>query len=66
VYDTGGARLGKVKTVLNHGAADLLEIALTGTPETVLLPFTKVSVPTVDLSAGRLIADPPEGLMPEE
>jgi len=66
VYDTGGARLGQVKTVLNHGAADLLEIALTGTPETVLLPFTKVSVPTVDLSAGRLIADPPEGLMPEE
>ena len=65
VYDTGGARLGQVKTVLNHGAADLLEITLTGTPETVLLPFTQASVPTVDLAAGRVIADPPDGLMPE-
>lgn len=65
VYDTGGARLGQVKAVLNHGAADLLELTLTGTPETVLLPFTQASVPTVDLAAGRLIADPPAGLMPE-
>lgn len=60
VLDTGGNRLGKVKAVLNHGASDLLELHVGG--ETVLIPFTKEIVPTVDLSAGRIIADPPEGL----
>ncbi len=65
VFDTGGALLGQVKTVLNHGASDLLEIALPGTPETVLLPFTQASVPTVDLAGGRIVADPPDGLMPD-
>ena len=33
-----------------------------GSSETVLLPFTLEAVPTVDLTAGRIIADPPEGL----
>ena len=62
VHDTGGTLLGTVKTVLNHGAGDLLDIQLTGSSETVLLPFTLAAVPTVDLSAGRIVADPPEGL----
>jgi 16S rRNA processing protein RimM len=62
VLDTGGAELGKVKAVLNHGATDLLELHLAGSPKTALLPFTRDAVPTVDLSAGRIIADPPEGL----
>jgi 16S rRNA processing protein RimM len=30
---------------------------------TILLPFTTEAVPTVDLAAGRIIADPPEGLI---
>ena len=62
VHDTGGTLLGTVKSVLNHGAGDLLDIQLTGSSETVLLPFTLAAVPTVDLSAGRIVADPPEGL----
>lgn len=62
VFDTGGAALGRVRAVLNHGASDLLEIAIPGQSETVLLPFTRQAVPTVDLAAGRIIADPPEGL----
>jgi 16S rRNA processing protein RimM len=65
VHDTGGVLLGEVKTVLNHGASDLLEIALPGTPETVLLPFTQACVPTVDLAGRRIVADPPEGLFAE-
>jgi 16S rRNA processing protein RimM len=65
VFDTGGAPLGRVKEVLNHGASDLLEIAQPGTSETILMPFTLAAVPTVDLAAGRVIVDPPEGLMPE-
>ena len=62
VLDTGGAPLGRVLTVQNHGAGDLLEIARSGGGATVLLPFTHAAVPTVDLTAGRIIADPPEGL----
>jgi 16S rRNA processing protein RimM len=65
VYDTGGALLGKVKTVQNHGADDLLELQLAGSSATTFLPFTKSAVPTVDLSAGRLVADPPEGILPD-
>lgn len=65
VYDTGGTLLGKVKAVQNHGAGDLLEIHAPGISTTILLPFTRKAVPTVDLTAGRVIADPPEGLFPE-
>lgn len=62
VFDTGGTSLGRVKSVQNHGASDLLEIHGPGLKSTVLLPFTLEAVPTVDLAAGRIIADPPEGL----
>ena len=62
VYDTGGTLLGRVKNVLNHGASDLLELSIAGQSDTVLLPFTLDAVPTVDLSGGRVVADPPEGL----
>ena len=63
VFDTGGAELGRVKAVLNHGATDLLELATPGQSKTVLLPFTREAVPTVDLASGRIVADPPEGLL---
>ncbi|WP_293577093.1 ribosome maturation factor RimM [Phaeobacter sp.] len=62
VYDTGGALLGQVKSVQNHGASDLLEITTAGQTATVLLPFTLAAVPTVDLAAGRIVADPPDGI----
>ena len=59
--DTGGQLLGRVIAVHNHGAGDLLEI---GGParKAVLLPFTVAVVPMVDLAAGRLVVDLPEGL----
>lgn len=63
VVDTGGAPLGRVRAVLDHGAGDLLEIARADRAGTILLPFTRATVPTVDLAAGRLVADPPEGLI---
>lgn len=65
VFDTGGAPLGRVKSVLNHGASDLLELSVPGSAATALLPFTKQHVPTVDLASRRIVADPPEGLFPE-
>ena len=66
VYDTGGVLLGRVKTVQNHGADDLLELQLAGSSATVFLPFTRAAVPTVDLAAGRIIADPPLGVLPDQ
>lgn len=63
VLDTGGVELGRVKAILNHGAGDLLEIAAKGQKQPVLLPFTLLNVPTVDLTSGKLIADLPDGLI---
>ena len=63
VVDTGGAEIGAVKAVHNHGADDLLEVTLRGSSASVLIPFTQAIVPTVDLEAGRLVIDPPEGLL---
>ncbi len=62
VFDTGGEKLGSVKAVHNNGADDLLEIHGPGLKSTVLLPFTRAAVPTVDINAGRIVADPPEGI----
>ncbi|WP_299845894.1 ribosome maturation factor RimM [uncultured Roseovarius sp.] len=62
VYDTGGTLLGRVENVLNHGASDLLEIKPATPGDTILLPFTVAAVPTVDLTAARIVADPPDGL----
>ncbi len=63
VLDTGGTVLGKVHAVQNHGASDLLEIMPSAGGNTILLPFTREVVPTVDLNAGRIIVDPPEGAL---
>lgn len=63
VSDTGGELIGIVKTVQNHGADDLLEVTRDGSSATVLIPFTKAVVPTVDLESRRIVVDPPEGLL---
>ena len=62
VRDTGGAVIGTVIAVHNHGAGDILEIRADGRKSAVLLPFTLATVPTVDVAEGCLIADLPEGL----
>lgn len=63
--DTGGAQIGKVASVANHGAGDILEITGPGLGNGLLLPFTMTAVPTVDLAAGRVIIDMPDGLVNE-
>lgn len=62
VRDTGGATLGKVVAVHNHGAGDILEINGPALPRGLLLPFTLANVPMVDVAAGCLVADLPDGL----
>ena len=64
VIGTGGEMLGKVRAVHDHGAGDFLEVRLI-LGDDVLIPFTNDAVPTVDLASGRIIVDPPEGVMPE-
>lgn len=62
VHDTGGALIGRVAAVHNHGAGDLIEVALPSPAAPLLLPFTRAVIPTVDLALRRIVADPPEGL----
>jgi 16S rRNA processing protein RimM len=62
VFDTGGAALGQVIAVDNYGAGDILEVGGAGF-KPLLLPFTRVCVPTVDLTARRIVADPPEEIV---
>ncbi|MGZ3215777.1 ribosome maturation factor RimM [Paracoccus sp. T5] len=57
VVDTGGQPLGRVRAIYDHGAGDILEIV--GGKDVLMLPFTRAIVPTVDLTAGRIVADPP-------
>lgn len=60
VLDTGGEEIGKVRAVDDFGGGDFLEIALRESGKPLMIPFTQEAVPTVDLTAGRIIIDPPE------
>ncbi|MEH7829619.1 ribosome maturation factor RimM [Gemmobacter denitrificans] len=60
--DPGGVELGRVAAVHNHGAGDILEITGPGLKDSLLVPFTLANVPTVDLSAGLVVVNPPETL----
>jgi 16S rRNA processing protein RimM len=65
-FHVAGGEIGSVIAVQDFGAGDLLEIRLSGGRRTVLLPFTRAVVPVVDVTAGRIEIDPPEGLLNEE
>jgi 16S rRNA processing protein RimM len=57
-----GTGAGTVVAVRNFGAGDLIEVA----PQrgaTFLVPFTRAVVPEVDIAGGRLVIDPPPGLL---
>ena len=53
-----GEPVGQVTDVQHHGQ-DLLVIE----PGGVLVPFVAAIVPEVDVAAGRLVIDPPPGLL---
>jgi 16S rRNA processing protein RimM len=59
---TDGAPLGEVIAV-RHEGADLLVVRRDDDAGEVLVPFVGAIVPTVDLAAGVLVVDPPEGLL---
>ena len=58
----GGTPLGTVIAVQNFGAGDLLEIA-PPRGETLLVPFTRAIVPEVNVAGGRVVVNPPPGLL---
>ncbi len=62
VQRSDGAALGTVAAVHDFGAGDILDIVPADGGESVLMPFTRETVPVVDVAGGRLIADPPSGL----
>jgi 16S rRNA processing protein RimM len=57
--DAAGAPLGRVVSLMNYGAGDVLEIAPAQGGETLLLPFTKRVAPRIDFAAGRIVIEPP-------
>ena len=61
VETAAGELLGKVKTVQDFGAGDLLEIQPKA-GASWWLPFTREAVPEVRLAQGKLIAAPPASL----
>jgi 16S rRNA processing protein RimM len=56
-----GAPLGRVREVVHAPASDLLVVD-TARGE-VLVPFVQAIVPEVDLAGGRVVLDPPAGLL---
>ncbi len=60
--DVGGKKIGVVVAVQNFGAVDLIEVKPEAGGATVLVPFTRETVPEVDVEGGRLVLVPPEGL----
>jgi 16S rRNA processing protein RimM len=57
--DATGAPLGRVVSLMNYGAGDVLEISPAQGGETLLLPFTKRVAPRIDFDAGRIVIEPP-------
>jgi 16S rRNA processing protein RimM len=64
VVTVSGEQIGSVADVLHHGQ-DLLIVAGTGARSgaEILVPFVTAIVPEVDIAAGRLVIDPPAGLL---
>jgi 16S rRNA processing protein RimM len=62
--DAAGAAIGTVAAVHDYGAGTSLEIARENAPP-LLVPFTRASVPEVDVAGGSLTVMPPDELEAE-
>jgi 16S rRNA processing protein RimM len=58
-----GSRLGEVTDVLHLPHGDVLVVRRADDAGEVLVPFVLAMVPEVDVPGGRLVVDPPEGLL---
>jgi len=59
-----GTPVGRVRAIHDFGAGDTLELTRPGAPP-VMVPFTRAIVPIVEPAVGRLVLDPPPGLLDE-
>lgn len=57
-----GTAVGTVREVVHGPGGELLVVARPDAPD-ALVPFVREIVPTVDLAGGRVVLDPPEGLL---
>ncbi|MDN5932725.1 MAG: ribosome maturation factor RimM [Pseudonocardia sp.] len=57
-----GTVVGTVREILHGPAGELLVLARPDAPD-ALVPFVHAIVPTVDLTAGRVVLTPPDGLL---
>lgn len=62
VLTAAGAAVGQVSEVIHLPSQDLLAVTRTGAPE-VLVPFVPSIVTEVDLASGRIVIEPPDGLL---
>ncbi|MFI6028835.1 ribosome maturation factor RimM [Amycolatopsis magusensis] len=58
---TDGTAVGTVLEVVHSPGGELLSLDRDG--KTVLVPFVRAIVPVVDVAGGRVVLDPPEGLL---
>ncbi|KAA9151414.1 ribosome maturation factor RimM [Amycolatopsis acidicola] len=60
---TDGSVIGTVQEIVHAPGSELLSLDKDG--RTVLVPFVRQIVPVVDVAGGRVVLDPPEGLLDE-
>lgn len=63
VVHTDGRELGTVRALIDNGAGHVVEVLDSDGRDSFFVPFTLEVVPTVDLAAGRIVVDPPAGLL---
>jgi 16S rRNA processing protein RimM len=62
VVTTGGEKVGVVARIDHAPASDMLVVRKEDRT-TALVPFVRAIVPTVDVAGGRVVIDPPGGLL---
>ncbi|HEY1574997.1 MAG TPA: ribosome maturation factor RimM [Pseudonocardiaceae bacterium] len=65
VLTVAGATVGTVREVVHGAGSDLLVVDRDGGGE-ALIPFVHQIVPEVDVPGGRIVLDPPPGLLEDE
>jgi len=59
-----GRDWGKVIAFHDFGAGSVMEVSGGSSTKTVMLPFTDEAVPEIDVAGGKVVIEPPAGLLP--
>jgi 16S rRNA processing protein RimM len=59
-----GTPVGRIRAIHDFGAGDTLELVRPAAPS-IMVPFTRAVVPVVEPATGRLVLNPPPGLLDE-